>query len=125
MAGISEDVCGAELWGGNKTLCLGFGTGGYRPSPDTIAELHMACQTGHLAYCDVLMRKLPVDPSLSKREKQILRLVANGQTNGEIANSLHISANTVHTYVRRCFEKLDVTDRVTAALRGMALGVLD
>ena len=89
-----------------------------------ISTLHMACQMGHLAYIDVLLSRLPVEPALSKREREILRLVAKGQTNGEIAKTLDLSANTVHTYVKRSFEKLDVSDRVSAALRGMALGLL-
>ena len=89
-----------------------------------ISTLHMACQMGHLAYIDVLLSRLPIEPSLSKREKEILKLVAKGRTNGEIAEMLHLSANTVHTYVKRCFEKLDVSDRVSAALRGLALGLL-
>jgi LuxR family transcriptional regulator/LuxR family quorum-sensing system transcriptional regulator CciR len=41
-----------------------------------------------------------------------------------IADKLNISANTVDTYVRRCFDKLDVRDRVTAGLRGLALGLV-
>jgi DNA-binding NarL/FixJ family response regulator len=38
---------------------------------------------------------------------------------------LQFSRNTVETYIRRCFEKLDVNDRVSAALRGIALGMVD
>jgi len=41
-----------------------------------------------------------------------------------IASRLNISSNTVDTYVRRCFGKLEVNDRVTAGLRGLALGLV-
>lgn len=111
---------------GHNGYCgMGFGTEGYVPDDRMIAELQMAGQIGHLAFCDLLMRRSPTEISLSKREKEILKLMAHGQTNTEIAETLSISANTVHTYVKRCFDKLGVTDRVTAALRGMALGVMD
>lgn len=111
--------------GRNGYCGMGFGTDAPVPDDRMIAELQMAGQIGHLAYCDLLLRQMPREPKLSRREKEILKLIAHGQTNGEIAETLQISANTVHTYVKRCFEKLDVSDRVTAALRGMALGLLD
>jgi LuxR family transcriptional regulator/LuxR family quorum-sensing system transcriptional regulator CciR len=41
-----------------------------------------------------------------------------------IASKLNISSNTVDTYVRRCFDKLEVRDRMTAGLRGIALGLV-
>jgi len=110
--------------GRNGYCALGFGTA-ERPLDDEILELHAACQMGHLAYCRLLLRDLPRETSLSAREKEILRWVARGRTNTQIADVLHLSRNTVETYIRRCFEKLDVNDRVSAALRGMALGMVD
>jgi LuxR family transcriptional regulator/LuxR family quorum-sensing system transcriptional regulator CciR len=41
-----------------------------------------------------------------------------------MAEILDLSPNTVDTYVRRIFRKLHVGDRVTAALRGLALGLI-
>ena len=109
----------------NGYCALGFGYGNPAPDDDEILELQVACQVGHLAYCALLQRALPAKTSLSTREKQILHWIARGQTNAQIAEGLHISRNTVETYIRRCFEKLDVNDRVSAALRGMALGMVD
>tara|TARA_R100000935_G_scaffold54307_1_gene83008 strand:+ start:2656 stop:3393 length:738 start_codon:yes stop_codon:yes gene_type:complete len=120
--GITVPVFGPN--GRNGYCGFGFGRDEHSPDASMISTLHMACQMGHLAYIDVLLSRLPVEPALSKREREILRLVAKGQTNGEIAKTLDLSANTVHTYVKRSFEKLDVSDRVSAALRGMALGLL-
>lgn len=103
---------------------LGFGSNG-RPPPDDVLVLQASAQMGHLAYCRLLLRDLPNGTNLSAREREILRWVARGRTNSQIAEVLHLSRNTVETYIRRCFDKLDVNDRVSAALRGIALGMVD
>ncbi|HPE49536.1 MAG TPA: LuxR family transcriptional regulator [Hyphomonas sp.] len=121
--GVAIPVFGPR--GRNGYCGMGFGVGAPRPAPHVIAEIHWACQIGHLAYCGLISRKLATDAALSAREKEILGWIARGQTNNEIAETLHISRNTVETYIRRCYDKLDVTDRVSAALRGLALGMVD
>lgn len=120
--GIGVPVFGPA--GRNGYAALGFGMA-ERPAGDEILELQAACQMGHLAYCRLLLRDLPTETNLSAREREILRWVARGRTNTQIAEVLQLSRNTVETYIRRCFEKLDVNDRVSAALRGMALGMVD
>ena len=110
--------------GRNGYAALGFGTN-ERPPGDEVLELQAAAQMGHLGYCRLLLRDLPAGISLSAREREILRWVARGRTNTQIAEVLHLSRNTVETYIRRCFEKLEVNDRVSAALRGIALGMVD
>jgi DNA-binding CsgD family transcriptional regulator len=52
---------------------------------------------------------------LSKRELQVLELVAQGKTNRQIASDLFLSVRTVDRHVARIFEKLSVSSRVTAA----------
>lgn len=110
--------------GRNGYAALGFGRP-ERPHPDEVLELQAAAQMGHLGYCRLLLKDLPNGTSLSAREREILRWVARGRTNSQIAEILQLSRNTVETYIRRCFEKLDVNDRVSAALRGIALGMVD
>ena len=90
-----------------------------------IAEIHAACQFGHLRFCDLILKSLPTSTTLSDRERQILGRVVRGQSNQEIAAQLELSTNTVDTYVRRCFDKLGVNDRITAGLRGLALGLVE
>ncbi|WP_281354907.1 helix-turn-helix transcriptional regulator [Chelativorans xinjiangense] len=52
--------------------------------------------------------------SLSARELQVLRLIASGKTNKEIANELHLSGKTVDRHVSNIFNKLDVPTRAAA-----------
>ena len=53
---------------------------------------------------------------LSRREVEILKLVARGQTNQQIAGALFISQSTVKKHVRRIVSKLGVSDRIQAAV---------
>ena len=52
---------------------------------------------------------------LSRRERQVLELVARGRTNDEIATALFISPVTVKAHLRRTYGKLGVRNRVEAA----------
>jgi DNA-binding NarL/FixJ family response regulator len=63
------------------------------------------------------------DP-LSEREEEILRLVARGLSNREIANRLSLAPGTVKNYVTTILQKLGARDRTQAALRARELGLL-
>ena len=52
--------------------------------------------------------------SLSQREQEILQALAKGYQYREIAEKLHISIETVRTYLRRVYEKLQVRSKVEA-----------
>ncbi len=60
---------------------------------------------------------------LSPREREILRLVATGASNKEIADQLCVAEGTVKNHVTNILLKLDVRDRTQAALRARALGL--
>lgn len=62
--------------------------------------------------------------SLSSREIEVLRLVARGVSNPEIARELQVSLNTVKTYLRRALEKLNCKSRAEAAAVASRLGLL-
>jgi DNA-binding NarL/FixJ family response regulator len=57
-----------------------------------------------------------VDVPLTQRESEVLRLLALGQTNKEIAQALHISYETIKEHVQHILRKLGVSDRTQAAV---------
>lgn len=61
---------------------------------------------------------------LTPRELEVLRLVAEGKTNAEIAQSLFVSVGTVKADVERIIDKLGVSDRTQAAVRAVELGYI-
>jgi ATP/maltotriose-dependent transcriptional regulator MalT len=58
---------------------------------------------------------------LSRRELEVLQLVANGLSNGQIATELAVSLNTVKRHVHNIFEKLNTRDRLHAVTRAREL----
>ena len=62
---------------------------------------------------------------LTRREQQVLRLVASGSTNRAIAGELFISVRTVDMHVRNILGKLDCSSRSAATRRAVELGLVD
>lgn len=62
--------------------------------------------------------------TLSERELEILRLIALGKTNQQIAGQLVIAPSTVKTYIKRLYDKLGVSSRTQALLRARQLRLL-
>ena len=62
--------------------------------------------------------------SLSTRETEILRLVAQGRDNTEIAQELYLSPSTVKNHVSSILDKLGVDSRVQAAVRAARAGIV-
>jgi DNA-binding NarL/FixJ family response regulator len=64
-------------------------------------------------------------PNLTERERDVLRLITRGQSNKEIAFTLHLTEGTVKGYVSAILAKLDVADRTQAALYAVKHGLTD
>ena len=65
------------------------------------------------------------ESSLSRRETQILQMVAFGSTTKEVAHDLGISPHTVKTHLERIFEKLGANDRAQAVAIAIRRGIVD
>ena len=63
------------------------------------------------------------DP-LTERETEILRLMAGGFSNNEIANSLHVAEGTIKNHVSNVLSKLGVRDRTRAVLKAFELKII-
>lgn len=63
----------------------------------------------------------PAFPELSERE--VLTLIARGRSNAEIASELYLSLKTVQNHVSNVLRKLQVADRVQAAIRAREAGL--
>jgi len=114
---------------------LAAGAGGYllkRTSSKELLEAIQAVQSGGSPMTMHIARKVVQSfqkttaanqstEHLSEREQQVLDLLSQGLIYKEIAEKLGISYETVHTYIRRIYEKLQVrtrTEAVTKFLRG-------
>lgn len=119
--GLALPVFGPK--GRNAYFGVGFAKSAPAPNSKQIFELQCAAQVAHLRFCELIEPpRLRVD--LSPRELEILRWMARGKSNGVIAEILGISRHTVDTMGRRLFDKLDVNDRTTAAIKGLGSGLI-
>jgi DNA-binding CsgD family transcriptional regulator/tetratricopeptide (TPR) repeat protein len=77
-----------------------------------------------LARCDALIGKRRADHPLTSREVEVLRLIAHGRSNREIAIALVISERTVARHVQNMFTKLGVSSRASASVFAAEHGLL-
>jgi two-component system NarL family response regulator len=75
-----------------------------------------ATATEEIQSAFMSMGSIPQDNPLTKREQEILALVAQGKSNQEIADSLYIATGTVRVHVHTILNKLEVRDRTQAAI---------
>ena len=77
----------------------------------------------------VEMRTPPAPPQpeesvLSKREEEVLQLIAEGASTTEVASQLYISVKTVKNHLASIYEKLDARDRTQAVLQAVRMGIV-
>jgi LuxR family maltose regulon positive regulatory protein len=70
------------------------------------------------------MYRQPLSEPLSERELEVLRLVASGSSNREIARELHVSLGTVKTHINNTYRKLGANSRTRAVARARDLNLL-
>jgi LuxR family maltose regulon positive regulatory protein len=92
--------------------------------PEYVARLLEAFRTEHTSPAGMQeVASALIDP-LSEREREVLRLLAAGLSNPEIAERLFLSVGTVKRHVHNIFMKLEVTNRVNASDRARELSLL-
>lgn len=84
----------------------------------------IAAQTSYTRYCELITTDLDFKMNLSSRELDVLHWMAQGKSNGAIAEILGVGAETVATYVKRTFAKLGVYDRTSAVMKGVTRGLV-
>ena len=72
----------------------------------------------HQAYLDAEQRRHPI-PRLTPRQNDLLRLLAAGHTNTQIARRLGISEGTVRTHLENIYDRLNVSSRTAAVIRAL------
>jgi DNA-binding NarL/FixJ family response regulator len=106
-------------------------------SPETLAEAVRTVASGESCFAPSVLQRLvatyvrnaqPPDltrlATLTDRERDVLRLVGAGRSNGEIAATLYISETTVKTHLSRLFAKLGVRDRTQAVVMAYETGLV-
>jgi NarL family two-component system response regulator LiaR len=78
-----------------------------------------------IAQQSALSSDTTIADALSQRELDVLRLLARGLSNAEIAQRLHLSEGTVRNYVSAILTKLEVSDRTQAAVLALRHGLVD
>jgi len=96
---------------------------GQTPCSPRVAALVFA-RIATLAQAQGRARRLP-QPNLTRREHEVLQLIARGQRNSEIAEQFGIALETVKRHVGNIFEKLQVSSRREAGQLAYACGLLE
>lgn len=108
----------------------------HTPASELVGQLRRIADGEHLLTPDLAARFLrefhgrrdaethPGLATLSPREEEVLRLLATGETNRQIAKRLSISDETVKSHVGAIFRKLEVSDRTRAAVLAVRAGLV-
>lgn len=82
----------------------------------SIAHVVLKAATSDSSYVETAKKS---DYNLTAREAQILKLITEGYSNNEIAKELFVSINTTKAHVASILQKLEVDDRLQAALKAL------
>jgi NarL family two-component system response regulator LiaR len=107
-------------------------------SPDALVDAIRAAHQGEARLHPDVMRKLMAQvasqpgraspsqgPQLTDREVEVIRLVARGESNREIAGTLVISEKTVKAHISNILKKLGLSDRTQMAIHAIKTGLVD
>ncbi|WP_181788609.1 response regulator [Streptomyces phytophilus] len=112
---LLKDAPPAQLLHGIRTVAAGAAL----LDPEVTRQL-VGRYAARIRPADGAPRDIPLTP----RELEVLRLIADGLSNGEIAAALQLSHETVKTFVSRILTKLDLRDRVQAVVYAYRQGLV-
>jgi len=110
---LLKDVLKTDLLRALRDAAIG------RPSLHPDVQQHLMCEMAGKPSSS----QAPPHASLTQREADILRLIAEGRSNKEIATALFLTEGTIKGYVSTIFDKLGVEDRTQAALYAVKHGL--
>jgi DNA-binding NarL/FixJ family response regulator len=122
---LSSFECDEEIYAAVRA-----GAHGYLHKEAPAEEILRAIRSvrgGYQAFPRRVTERLSSDQmtaGLSRRERQVLELVAKGLTNKEVANTLQISQFTVRNHLNHVTQKLDVSDRTEAIFIAIQTGII-
>ena len=107
----------------------GYASMRFGEDPEAFADgrlqsIQALLMAAHFQICTI-MDGGSASVALSDREREVLEWMGRGKSSSDIATILAISPETVRTYTRRIYEKLQTNDRVTATVRALKLGLVD
>ena len=70
------------------------------------------------------MTGVPAESIITKREEEVLQLIAEGLSTTEVATKLFISVKTVKNHLASVYQKLDSRDRTQAVVRAVKMGII-
>lgn len=109
-----KDLSGEELASAIQTVMSGGSQLDPRVTRKLLGQINNPAATRKQVQTDLL----------TEREVEILQLVAEGFSNPEISRRLHLAEGTVKNYVSGIIQKMDVRDRVQAAVQARELGII-
>jgi DNA-binding NarL/FixJ family response regulator len=90
----------------------------------TVMEGHVWLPPALQSEMTARLREPTANPPLTRREREIVRHVALGLRNAEVAEKLGVSEGTVKTHLNNIFQKLSIRDRVELAMYAVRMGIV-
>ncbi|MBL4879435.1 MAG: autoinducer binding domain-containing protein [Hyphomonas sp.] len=124
--GMEQGLCILLYGNATRVGFLGASPGPDGPAVETVDRelFQFISMAAFTRYCQLVTMDPELPVALSGRELDVLYWMAQGRSNGAIAEVLGISQDTVNTYVKRVFAKMNVFDRTSAVMKGVQHGLV-
>ena len=126
-SGAPFEAARARIELATSLVALGRSDDARREASEAVARLRELGAAPEAARAESILETpgRRASPGVTPREREVLRLLAEGLTNRQIAERLVVSEHTVHRHVTNILRKLGVTSRTAAAAHAVRSGLLD